>query len=299
GSFNGRRNDSVTTDFAIPGDAGLGDYTISGLQLSDGATNKVHYDAAALAGMGFDPTVHVVGTPDTQPPQLTALRVDPATVDTSRGEHAVDVTASATDDRRGVKSITVSVGDASGNLWSSDGTPESGDWENRINLAQFSGPSELPISVKLIDREGNERDYTSEQLAAAGLPSVVHETGPADTTPPTLTGFELSPTHVDTASQDQLVQVVVDGSDVISGSNLAWIYLRFPTGDTESFGAGFNDNGDSNDSLAHPSFDLPQGSPLGEYEIYRVELTDRAGNTAVFDNSNGLDGYPVTFQNGP
>jgi hypothetical protein len=55
--------------------------------------------------MGFDVTVEVTSTPDTTPPTLVALSVDPTAVDATAGPQTVTATATITDDLSGVSDL--------------------------------------------------------------------------------------------------------------------------------------------------------------------------------------------------
>ncbi len=137
---------------------------------------------------------------DNTPPTLAGLTISPTTVDTSNGPVTISVEAHVTDDtglsiggRVGLSEIVVTGpgGQQTATAYISQaqrvsGTALDGVYDTTLVLPWHAEPGSWSASVTLIDIAANTRTLAAADLAGAGFPSYITQTGPGDTTPPSL-----------------------------------------------------------------------------------------------------------------
>jgi len=77
------------------------------MNLADSAGNFAFINSADLAKRGFPATIQVTSIEDTTPPELLALTVSPAEVDTTQGPATVRVQVEIKDDLSGFEAESV------------------------------------------------------------------------------------------------------------------------------------------------------------------------------------------------
>lgn len=176
------------TQLTLPDYADPGTWRLYTVQVQDAASRNNHID---LDTHGFPSTFVVESNtaPDTQPAQLASLTIAPRAVDpTDDGEPAVvTLTARATDDVSGVRSIFVGAQSPTGaNIAGSgrliSGTTRDGIWQIELPLSPYADPGKWTLSTVQVADEGRNNHIN---LAALNLPDsfcVSCDTPPAPTT---------------------------------------------------------------------------------------------------------------------
>jgi hypothetical protein len=95
---------SVNVSFPALSEAGQ--WALSHVMLADAAGNTLVLDADGVGRLGLRP-LQVSSASDTVPPNLTAFKITPETIDTTQGPVTVKVEFTATDNFSGVKSAEV------------------------------------------------------------------------------------------------------------------------------------------------------------------------------------------------
>jgi hypothetical protein len=159
------------------------------------------YRPELVAG-GIPGTLTIAGTPDAEGPVLRSLSVSATQFDTTMGPATVTIEARVTDGHAGATRVTVgaryqrapgadpaSYPSFSGltGLTLVSGTAADGIWRGELEVSGGTRGT-WPLNVHLTDRWDNERDVGSDELAAAGLPSVLRSDTTTPPARPTLTG---------------------------------------------------------------------------------------------------------------
>jgi hypothetical protein len=175
-------------------------WKVKSIRLIDFTGTQRNYTPAELASFTTAIELTVTSIPsDATPPELTAMSVAQAVVNTTTGDEPVLVQMNVTDALSGVSFASDRVGDpnyipfsfggiafrspsgaqtvfsnteaASGRLLS--GTPLNGLWGLDVVFPQFCEEGTWTVSVNLRDATRNIRTYTAAQLAARGLPATM------------------------------------------------------------------------------------------------------------------------------
>jgi len=255
------------------GDANAGDYTtttvvdiyreagtweVSGASTTDLVGNTRSYSAVEAVALGAVPfSVVSDPDPDTIPPEVTAVRVTPGTLNVSDSNGFAVFEWDATDTGgSGVFHVLISLSSPSGRqtmiaqaadtgtvahdelTLSGDGltstaTPVGNFFED--GLSQYSEPGEWTVNwVQVRDRASNVRTYEASSdpsLATilAADPFFIVASDPVDTGDPSISAFRFSPTSIDVSTAPATVTVEFDVSDELSGVQAAWLTFRSPS----------------------------------------------------------------------
>ena len=283
---------SSTLVVSIPQTAKSGTYTITGVDVIDGAGNVHTYTTAQLAALGIGTSLTITGgatAPDTTAPQLTSLTF-PTAVNLSTGAQAELFTAAATDNATGIRDVKIHFDkdlvtgsgpglvdlDGTGDTWA-DGTSTF-----NLTLPRTARDGTYTITaVDVIDGAGNVRSYTTAQLAALGIGTSLTITGSSvDTTAPELSvlGF---PTTIDLSAGAKSANFLAAGTD--AGRGIRDVRITFDKDLLGGAGTGVIDiPGTSNDPWTDGSSAFVQVIPTtaknGTYTVTGVDVTDAAGN---------------------
>jgi len=134
-------NGSINVDF--PRSSDTGQWTLSGIFLSDAAGNTLVLDEEAVPGVCPRTALEVKSISDSTAPYLSALRFSPDAIDTSERPATVKVEFSASDNSSGVRSIEVVFVGPSGIA-------------RQIGSARFAPATELSGSVTMTFSQGSE-----------------------------------------------------------------------------------------------------------------------------------------------
>ena len=286
-----------------------GTYTVAGVTLTDKVGNRIRYSNSDLQAAGFDTSFQQVGAGDTTAPTLTSFSFSPAQVDTSGASAQIHFTATATDDLSGIEYVALGYRGPRGptigpNLTLASGTDLSGSWTGSSTLFRYSAKGTYTLTdVYVVDRAGNVTRYGTAALAAAGYPTTFEQTGADDNTPPVLQGLTISPTTIDTSTQDQTVNLMLHITDALAGVDGETVTadVKGPTGITY-----FPDyigrlvSGTPQDGIWRVSIPIPRYAKHGTYTITGVNGSDFVYN-GFYRDTQALNsaGFPTTFQNGP
>ena len=172
---------SLTCRIAFSPHAAAGTWSLDYVQLSDRAGNSREVAGSALLAGGARTRVKVVNpNQDVAAPAISAISIAPDSINLATGaDTVVTVTVTASDPGAGVQSVTLAFRGETGNseehCFANDyalpsTTPTNQvTWSCRIAFPRASAAGTYRISgVATLDRIGNERHYTPEQVAAAG-----------------------------------------------------------------------------------------------------------------------------------
>lgn len=250
--------------------------------------------------------------PDHAGPELNNLSFSPPEVDTSTGPNAVRVSMRATDDLSGLERIDGSFQMPNGGYGFAaprlHGTALDGEWIYRIDLPRYAaqGPWALE-ELSLTDRAGNHIHLSHAELEALGFSPGFTQTGPGDTTPPSILGLTISPQVLHAGQGSSTVDFDEHLADDLSGIDSdancgGWV--EYQSEAEPSFRGVATPpvriSGDDLDGVLRVATALPTTAPLGTYAVTGISTCDRAFNTAELDSAQlEATGWDLTFENLP
>lgn len=165
-----------TCSITIPRNAPGGTWRINTLWVADSAGNATQYTIADLTARGLPSSFQVTSpNEDVTAPALAGLAVSPTAVTLGNAGASVQVTITATDAGTGVTHVSAALSPPSGNGHGcSANTPGAGQ-QNATLVCNIPLPAGAMAGtwrlwVLVMDAVGNSRQYTWDQLQAAGLP---------------------------------------------------------------------------------------------------------------------------------
>lgn len=279
----------------IPRHSASGRWAASAV-LVDISGNTRTLTSSALVGAGFPAGVTQTGAGDTTPPQLVAIGLAPASVDTSQQAGEITVTVHANDDLSGVSDgvataasqvvlrgpsgahhahATLSVDHRTA------GNALDATFVVAVTLPRWSEQGQWTIeSVTLVDQVGNH-----QSLSVPGVTFM--QTGIGDTSAPQFRAFSLSATSVDVRAASATVVVRGRIVDDISGAadgivdSASSVVFESPSGRqrlTVPFGASQRIAGDSIDGNYSMSATVAAHAEPGSWTMTDAWPTDAAGN---------------------
>ena len=196
-SFVHKTGDEYTATVTFPRFSKAGTWTPS-VRVVDHVGNFREYTAAQLEAAGFKAAVQVTSTPDTTPPEISAVTVGPptaVTVSPPNTAQFVPAEATVTDDLSGVSSVSIEYRGpgnkhgAFGFLQHTTGNQFAGHIEFRPYQEEGSWSA---TRLEARDAVGNTRSITGAQLAALNLPNIQVTSEPVDLEPPKLVSLTAS-----------------------------------------------------------------------------------------------------------
>jgi hypothetical protein len=274
-----------------------GTWNVAYIFLADSAGNTLFLDSAGVAARGFPTALLVSSAVDNTPPNISALSITPASIDTTAASANVNVNFTVSDDLSGADFFQVVLLAPSGNT-SQVGTATfaaatSKTGSAAITFPRFSEAGTWTVtSVFVADAAGNTLLLDSTGLAARGLTPTLSVTSTTDNTAPLLTAFTFAPTSINVTGAAATVTSTFTATDDIAGvTNVQVAFLSQSGGSTQNATATFTAN-TSVSGTATATF--PRGSENGTWTVQFVFLTDAAGNTrtlATTDLANA--GFPT------
>ena len=155
-----------------------GDWRVRGLQATDSAGARTSYSDAQLAAAGMNPILKVLSpNEDVTLPVVTALTVQPATVNLATGAQVVEFTFTVTDTgsgmwrgQAGISLPSTGVGRGCGGAPLEGEGVQTGTFKCSITVPADAPAGKWTLNLEVLDRTRNLRQYRSEHLQAAGLP---------------------------------------------------------------------------------------------------------------------------------
>jgi hypothetical protein len=256
-----------------------------------------------LAGLGAAPAS---ATTDTAAPNLTAFDFTPSTIDTSAGAQTITFTAHVTDD---VSGLNLSSGtylyfsSPSGRSVQAtfskrtSGTAQDGDYQGSVTLPRWSEQGTWRFSYGYLAdaaSPSHSHYYSTSDFTTAGFPTTFTQTGTGDVTAPTLTGFTITPSTIDTSATAQTLTLTAHVTDDASGLGVpangyssSSITINPPSGGTMysnhsiqfALDASKRVSGTALDGVYRTTVTIPRYSEQGSWRVLSGYLTDTAGNS--------------------
>ena len=147
--------------------------------------------------------------------------------------------------------------------------------------------------VRVTDKAGNVSQYDADQLAALGADTTIHVS--ADTTAPTLTGFNITPSLVPSGGT---FDINVSAVDTGTGPMQVLVHTSFEN--PNLYNSGYDSHhlvlGNFVNGTASYHQAIGRSATTGPYEIYDVIVKDGAGNSTMYtaDQLHAM-GYVTSF----
>ena len=314
------------SDLAVAAFAEQGTWTIQNLLLVDQAGNSTTIDGSTLRSAGYQSTFSQLGAGDVTPPVLRELSFSPASVDTSGGAKTIRVRARITDDLAGnadenyrssqsqIRFVSPSGAQSTTAMLCchgerTSGTPQDGIYESDLAVAAFAEQGTWTIqNLLLVDQAGNSTNLDEARLRSAGHPTSFAQTGPGDTTPPSVVELSWSPTSVDTSGGAKTIRVRARITDDLAGnadenyrSSQSQIRFVSPSGAQSTTAMlcchGERTSGTPQDGIYESDLAVAAFAEQGTWTIQNLLLVDQAGNSTTIDTATLQGrGYPTTFE---
>lgn len=224
------------------------------------------------------------------PPVLTALDFGRA-VDVRAAPGEVPVSAHATDNASGVRSVHVTFrspegSDAAGTSMhvadaNSTSTPiTDADVSGTLRIPQFvEGGTWTVSSVRVFDGDGNSHTYapTAPDWSPA-WPTTLTVSSNHDTTPPTISSFDFQPRVADATAEAAEVSVTASASDDLSGVSSAYVSFMSPSA---THGDSAHLSVTQTGALAG-TLTIPPGVEPGNWTVSTLSVRDRRGNSTNY-----------------
>jgi hypothetical protein len=297
----------------IPWHAAPGNWNASAV-LVDLSGNTRSMTTANLVGAGFPATVVQTGAGDTRAPQLVAIGVTPASVDTSQQPQTITVNVHAIDDLSGLSDgITTAASQVvlrgpSGAHHAratlsvdhrTAGNPLDATYVVVVTLPRWSEQGQWSVeSVTLLDQVGNRQSLTAPGVTFA-------QVGIGDTSAPQFRSFSLSTTRVDVRTSSASIVVRSRIVDDLSGAaegivdSATSVVFTSPSGRqrlTVPFGASQLLSGSELDGNYSMSATVPAHAEPGAWKLSDAWPTDAAGNVGHLGPSDwSAKGFAASF----
>jgi len=286
--FEAAQSVSKTLTVTFPRLSEPGQWTLSGLLLSDAAGNTLLLDEEGVVRAGLRANLEVKSTSDTTPPKLTGLRFAPEAIDISRGPAMVKVDFTATDDVSGIGYFELSFTSPSGKVKERGSakfdSAKSVSSSIAVTFPPDSEPGQWTLNgVIVADAAGNTLLLDEEGTRGLGFRTAleVRSTSDTDTTPPNLTALRFTPDAIDTSRSAVEVKVEFTATDNLSGVKSIEVVFVSPTGNvSQRASAVFSPAKELAESV---TVVFPQSSEPGNWKVGSVIVADAAGNTLVLD----------------
>jgi hypothetical protein len=236
---------------------------------------------------GGEPGDQLLNNCDSSAPVLASFTVNPATVDTSAQARDVTVTLQITDDLSGVDAAASEVDSTSptggpgpgDQLHLASGTATNGTYTATITVPRLAPDGTWDLDLHVVDAAGNQLTMSSADLIAAGFPGSFNQTGIGDSTAPSVSQFDVSPTSIDTSQSGQDVTITLHATDALSGVDTvgSTVALVPPDGGAPIQAQLQRTSGDASDGDYQAIVSVPQGSVAGAWGV-DVVVADQAGN---------------------
>lgn len=299
-----RADGTFTCRAAIPLRAEGGAWSVRFLWFRDQATNQRLAGPNHLRDAGVPAHVYVhSANPDLEAPAIMGVAFTPDSIE-ANGLDSTTVEWQVADAGTGAATASAWFRGPDGTYKScytdapSQGTRGTGTFRCRIGFS-FNGGTPGDWTLELVqvnDVTGNMRELNTAALDSAGYPTVLRVySPPADTLPPSITGFSFSPDTVAANGLDS-VTVSMELTDAGSGGDRAEAYFRDPSNQMVGC-AGYSP------VLLHPGpqvitcrLAIPAGGSTGEWRVYFIGMRDGLGNEAYVSGTTlQAKGYPITL----
>jgi hypothetical protein len=263
-----------------------GQWKVGSIFLADSAGDTRILDTEAVAASGFPTTLSVSSTTDSVAPNLTGLRFEPASLDTTAGPAELTVQYEVTDDASGSNLLQLSFRSPSGTILRRTSAKlipaKKVGGSTAVSFPQGSEPGTWTLaSAFLSDVAGNTLGLDTSGLSARGFSTTLQVISRPDTTPPILTAFHFIPSSIDTSSGPATVEVDFAATDDFTGAKTFQMDFVSPSGTIQRGSADFAPSIIASGST---KITFPGMSEAGVWTVGLVLLADAAGNITVLDS---------------
>jgi hypothetical protein len=254
-----------------------GAWRVTTVFLSDKAFNTTSYSYDDLAAAPFDRDLTVVAVPDATGPTVSALHIDPRTVDARKHDARATFTGVANDTGgAGLRSVTAVVTDGTNTLGAIltkvPGKP--GKVRGTLSIARWTGNQTWTLVQVIADDKGGNRTTYDSGFGALGFDRSFRVRSKEDRKEPTVSGAHLSTHRVDIRKHAETLEVRLVARDPASGVGSATVTVDTPGsffGRTRTLRRG--PGGVYRGTIRMTSCNTPTGKAL-----VSVEVSDAAGN---------------------
>ena len=243
---------------------------------------------------GFPTTLTVTSDPDTVPPALTTLTLNPTSINTSSASQNVTCSMAVTDAKSGVSSATCVLYGPTGPgqqtrscaaTAPSSGTRNNGTFTCQATFPRYSDAGSWDAQVFLQDGAGN-----FAQLDPANTLTVTSV--PEDVTPPSQTGFSFTPGAVSVGASAKSVTCTMTVTDATAGVDIASCEFSYEdtstfTTYTQSCISTTPSSGTRNNGTFTCNVIIPRYSPGGAW-LPTTTYIDLVGNGSSFEPAGAL-----------
>ncbi len=180
------------------------------------------------------------------------------------------------------------------------GTILDGVWEMTESFSEFTDPGIVTVNqITLVDLAGNTFSYGYNDLVNLGfdLDFEIINNNIADTNPPEIGSFELSPEVIDVTDGPQTVTFTVGATDDMSGVNNVLVWMDLPDGGFEIAGGGTLISGTILDGVWEMTESFSEFTDPGIATVNQITLVDLSGNTFSYGYDDLVNlGFDLDFE---
>jgi len=270
-----------------------GAWVVRLVSVVDRAGNAAIWDTAQLQARGFHTSLTLNGTSDAAPPTLIGYSFAPAALSLSSNPVMVTGVIQASDDLSGLYHAYIAFYSPSGNQRVDCSSPAGGPTSGSTLSGSFSCNGTFLPGVEagawtvrfiyLCDKAGNSVMLPTSQLQVRGLPILLAVSSVADSVPPVLTGYSLSPATVDVAHGPASVSAAILATDNQSGLRGATLAFASPSGAQRVDCVGNEQTFGSTRWQFTCSASFADNSEEGPWTVLFATVTDSVGNVGSWN----------------
>eukprot|EP00054_Salpingoeca_dolichothecata_P015693 m.90913 g.90913 ORF g.90913 m.90913 type:complete len:5352 (+) comp21611_c0_seq1:3-16058(+) len=313
------KNGTLSGNVFVPAFSPKGTFTFNYLRCTDVANRQTYLYSKDVTAKGLslaDLDITQTFQGDTKPPNITSFSVSPNSIDTSTTDVKITVAVGFEDDVAGVNycqvyfynpdnshAFTLALHTSSTLV---SGTITDGSVRGQYTIPQHSKAGFWSVYRVQCSDHGDRitRMDASALVETFGLSSAnplspnknlfgFKQTGQADTTPPQLLGFSMSPLTVNTAQSPQTIMLTFEFEDDISGVNFCNVRIDSPTGSSSSYSVSATSTTLASGSTQTKgtmtgSFVMARFSAAGKYIVSTIYCQDEANQRRTYSRGQLL-----------
>jgi hypothetical protein len=241
---------------------------------------------------------------DEQAPEFWYLEMSRRSADIENGDGSISFRADAWDNV-GITKATVNVAAPDGSPWLSVPLTARDEFDvvGNVEVPQESALGVYTVeSLEFEDAAGNEKVVDRAELVAGIDEDEFSVYEGADTEPPTLESFTITPGSTPTSAGPVDVHLDLGTADARSGVKRAWVTVKLPNDPPPPYEYAYSPgaheiSGTQDEGVEEAIFELPQWAYPGAYSVSEVMLEDFAGNQVHLETPE-LEalGFPIQFE---
>ena len=284
-----------------------GIWTLSSITLNDVLQNSKTYRTEDITTLGFPSSFTdnaLIREPASQ--GLTGFTISPLSVDTTNADQTVGGTITVEESTgMGDAPFVVFTSPYATNAYptvkkndsASFGSKYVYDWTMTIKSG-FNGGTWNLSSIKVVDSLKNSKVYMSADIKTLGFPVTFVDNAPVkETTPPSLTGFTIMPSSVDTTNADQTVSGTITVEESTGMGDAPFVIFTSPYKTNAYPTVKKNETASLGSKYVYDwTMTVKSGFNGGTWNLFYIKAEDSLKNSKMYMSADIKTlGFPVSF----